>query len=147
MRRFRGARLRVLNIDFCRLSAAGFKALVEAAWPALTILSARRAAVESDGPHALGAAAFAGFPALEELDLSFVPLREAGAARLAGRRWVRLRRLCLRYARLFDAGVAALARGAWPALERLDMSANGLSARLTFAAARRWASALVELKQ
>jgi hypothetical protein len=36
----RNARLRRLNVGSCALSAASFKALVEAAWPALTCLSA-----------------------------------------------------------------------------------------------------------
>ncbi len=78
-------RLRRLDLSYCRLSAASFKALVEAAWPALTSFSAQAARVEFAGPHALGAAAFARFPALEELNLSEVPLGEAGAALLAGR--------------------------------------------------------------
>jgi hypothetical protein len=68
----------------------GFKALVEASWPALTCLSARYASVALDGPHALGASAFAGFPVLEELDLSSVRLGAEGARLLASRRWPRL---------------------------------------------------------
>ena len=107
-----------------RLSAASFKVLVEASWPALTSLSACAAKLAFDGPHALGAAAFAGFPALEELDLSEVALGEAGAALLASRRWPRLRKLELRRTQLGDAGLAALARGEWPALEGLDLRAN-----------------------
>jgi hypothetical protein len=43
------------------------------------------------GAHALGAAAFAGFPALEALDLSYVALGEAGARLLASRRFRMLR--------------------------------------------------------
>ena len=119
--------LRRLDVGDCRLSAAGFKALVEAAWPALTSLCMRRAVVAFDGPHALGAAAFAGFPALEELDLSYVALGEAGAALLASRRWARLWALCLRQAQLDAAGLTALVRGAWPALEDMDLSHNDLS--------------------
>ena len=131
-----------------RLSAASFKALVEAAWPALTSLSTYAAKVAFDGPHALGAAAFTGFPALEELDLSEVALGEVGAALLASRRWTRLRKLELRRTQLGDAGLAALARGEWPALEVLDLCLNSLGApRLTLTDARRWAPALVELDQ
>ena len=54
----------------CFLSAAGFKALVEAAWPALTVFGV------------LGALewAFDGFPALEELDLPEGPLDAADVA-------------------------------------------------------------------
>ena len=141
----RHAGLRKLNVSSCRLSTAVFKALVEATWPALTYLGASRAAVEFDGPHALGAAAFAGFPALEELHLSPVELGEAGARLLASRRWARLRVLFLEGAQLGDAGLAALARGAWPAMTCLSLRNNGLSARLTLEAARRWAPALVHL--
>jgi hypothetical protein len=68
--------LRILKMGGTRLSAAGFKALDEAAWPALAVLKANFAEVAFDGLYALGAAAFAGFPALEELELS-------------GWRWVR----------------------------------------------------------
>jgi hypothetical protein len=103
----RNARLRKLDVSYCRLSAAGFKALVEAAWPALTSLGARGARVKFDGPHALGAAAFAGFPALEELDLSSSGLGAEGA-RLASRHWPRLKKLVLRACALDDAGLAAL---------------------------------------
>ena len=78
-------RLRSLSVDFCHVSAAGFKALVEAAWPALTAF-AFDARVEFAGLDTLGAAAFAGFPALEELDLSRVALGAAGARLLASRR-------------------------------------------------------------
>ena len=143
----RHARLRRLALDASRLSAAGFKALVEAHWPALTHLNARQAGVAFDGPHALGAAAFASFPALEELNLSVMALGEAGAALLAGRQWPRLRELNLFYTQLGDAGVAALARGEWPALERLILSDNRLGATPTLAAVRRWAPALMELQQ
>ena len=141
----RHARLRVLNVSYCRLSAASFRALVEAAWHTLTSLGALGAEVALDGPHALGAAAFAGFPALEELDLSSVRLGAAGAALLAGRRWTRLVKLDLHSAWLGDAGVAALARGAWPALEVLDLRGNGLAAPPTLDDVRRWAPALEEL--
>ena len=100
-----------------------------------------------DGPHALGAAAFAAFPALEELDLCGVQLGEAGARLLASRLWPRLRKLDLFSARLGDAGLAALACGAWPALEVLDLRYNILGAPPTLEDARRWAPALVELQQ
>ena len=122
------AGLRRLNVTFCQLSNASFKALVEAAWPALTSLNARYAKGEFSGPHALGAAAFAGFPALEELDLAEVELGEAGARRLASRRWPRLRVLNLFCAFAGNAGVAALARGGWPALEELSLGGCDLSA-------------------
>jgi hypothetical protein len=68
--------------------------------------------VAFDGPHALGAAAFTGSPALVELDLTCAVLGEAGAALLASRRWARLRELNLVRCRLRDAGRAALPRGA-----------------------------------
>ena len=137
--------LRRLDVGHCRLSAAGFKALVEAAWPALTHLSAADAKVAFSGFDALGAAAFAGFPALEELDLLCMWFGKTGAALLASRRWERLRELNLCGTRLGDAGLAALARGEWPALEVLDMRANTLGAPPTLEDARRWAPALVEL--
>ncbi len=143
----RHAGLHKLHMNSCRLSAASFKALVEAAWPALTSLEAGHANVAFDGPYALGAAAFAGFPALEELGLAYVELGEAGAALLSRRRWARLRRLKLDHCRIGDAGLAALARGAWLALERLDLSWNDFSAPLALASARRWAPALVNLRQ
>jgi hypothetical protein len=120
------------------------KALVEAAWPALILLSAGGADVAFFGTDALRAAAFAGFPSLEELDLARVRLREAGAALLASRRWPRLKMLKLTRARLGEAGVTALARGAWPALEVLDLSGNGVGA-LALEDARRWAPALTTL--
>ena len=170
----RRAGLRRLNVNYCKLSAATFKALVEAAWPALTYLTTQAAKTAFfDGPHALGAAAFAGFPALEELVLAGVQLREADAALLASRRWPRLKKLNLCNTRLGDAGLAALARGPWPALERLDVRQNGLgeaglaalargawpaleeldlrhhklSAPPSLEDARRWAPALEELHQ
>ena len=138
-------RLRKLDLCFCFLSAASFKALVEAEWPALTHLVATRADVAFGGPHALGAAAFAGFPSLEELNLPEMALGEAGARLLASRRWSRLKELYLHGARLGDAGVAALARGAWPALERLGLCNTHLRAPLALKDARRWAPALKEL--
>ena len=101
--------------------------------------------MEFDGPHALGAAAFAGFPALEELDLSDVKLGAAGAVVLASRRWPRLRELTLICAQLSPAGAAALAHGEWPALEGLSLGGNDLDAPLTLEAARRWAPALRQL--
>jgi hypothetical protein len=143
----RHAGLRKLNFDSCRLSAAAFKALVEASWPALTSLHANFAKAEFAGPHALGAAAFAGFPALEELDLQWVELRDAGARLLAGGRWARLVKLDLHDAQLGDAGLAALARGEWPALQVLNVRSrrNAISAPPTLEGARRWAPALVTL--
>ncbi len=140
------AHLRRLKVSECELSAAGFKALAEAACPALTSLSASHTEVAFDGPLALGAGAFAGFPALEELVLVRVPLGEAGARLLARRRWARLKKLNLCVARLDDAGVAALALGAWPVLERLFLLQNRLSAPPTLEEAHHWAPALVELK-
>jgi hypothetical protein len=155
-------RLRSMWLDECDLSAAGFKALVEAAWPALTNCSAgmsnrwhcahaadfmERWTLKSiaGGHDALGAAVFAGFPALEVLDLSGVALGEVGAALLASRRWARLRVLRLHQAQLGDSGLAALARGEFPALEQLCLSDNGLGAPLALEDARRWAPALVHV--
>ncbi len=139
--------MRRLDASSCDLSAASFKALVEAAWPALTSLSACFASVAFDGPHALGAAAFAGLPALEELSLSHVPLGEAGARLLASWRWARLKELNLDHCWIGDAGIAALARGAWPALAALGLNGDGLSAPPTLEDVRRWAPALAELLQ
>ena len=133
-------------MGYCQLSAAGFKALAEAAWPALTSLGARQAAVQFEGPHALGAAAFAGFPALEDLVLVHMELGEAGARLLASRRWPRLQKLDLFDARLGVAGIAALARGEWPALVRLRLAGNGLGVPPTLEDVRRWAPALEELE-
>ena len=143
----RHARLRFLDTGSCRLSAGNFKARVEAAWPALASFGAGEAACTTDGPHALGAAAFAGFPALEELYLSGVALGEAGARLLASRRWPRLRMLQLNGGRIGDAGLAALARGAWPALVAIDLIGNDLGAPLAEEDARRWAPALVVVLQ
>ena len=86
--------------------------------------------MEFVGPRALGAAAFAGFPALEELGLSGVPLGEAGTRLLASRRWARLRRMQLCSTQLGDAGVLALALGEWPELAWLDLCNNRLSYEL-----------------
>ena len=163
--------MRALNIAACLLTAASFKALAEASWPALVYLNADCYEVSFEGPDALGAAAFAGFPALEELDLSSVELGEAGARLLASRRWPRLKKLCLLSCALDDAALAALARGAWPALktlylgmnrasnaghaalargdwpalEALDLGCNHLSPQPTLEDVRRWAPALVKL--
>ncbi len=141
------SRLRVLDVR-CRLSAASFKALVEAAWPALFSLRADCDQHDDDSSLRLqlGEAAFAGFPKLEELDLSFVPLGELGAELLARRRWPRLWRMRLEHANLGDAGVAALARGKWPALERLNLIDNAVREPPTLAAARSWAPALETLR-
>ena len=140
------AGLRELNLGECYLSAAGFKALVEAVWPALTSLrTSARYGLHLDGPHALGPAAFAGFPALEALFLEKVDLGEAGAALLASRRWTHLRRLGIPCCRLDDAGLAALARGKFPALEWLDLGGNRLRAPPTLEDVRRWAPALRRL--
>ena len=87
----------------------------------------------------------AGFPALEELDLSRNNVGAAGAALLASRPWLRLRELDLCDGQLGDAGVAALARGEFPALERLNLRSNRCRTPLTLEEARRWAPALVEL--
>jgi hypothetical protein len=134
-----------LDLGYNHLNAAGFKALVEAAWPALITFGTVFADVEFDGPHALDASAFAGFPALEELDLSHVPLGEAGARLLASRRWARLKKLNLDRCRIDDAGLAALALGAWPALAALGLNGNDLGAPPTLEDARRWAPALEKL--
>ncbi len=139
--------LRRLGMLNCSLSAASFKALVEAAWPALISLRANSVKVEFDGPHALGAAASASFPALEALDLSGLELCEACARLLASQSWPRLRRLDLVVCGLAVAALAALAHGAWPALERLDLrhNHNGLAAPPTLEDVRCWAPALEEL--
>jgi hypothetical protein len=79
----RRGRLRRLDLALCLLGAAGFKALAEAAWPALTHLNAAFSDAEFHGPHAL-TVAFAGFTALEELDLTGVELGPAGALPPAG---------------------------------------------------------------
>ena len=57
--------LRRLDVSYCNLSAAGFKALVEGAWPALAVLDAR-------------AIARGVWPALEVLDLRYNDLRYNG---------------------------------------------------------------------
>ncbi len=104
--------------------------------------------MEFNGPRALGAGAFAGFPALEELDLARMPLGEAGAALLGRRRWARLKKLTLSPAGIDAAALAALALGAWPALEVLDVYQAGLPPTdvvVSVGEVRRWAPALVEL--
>jgi hypothetical protein len=100
------------------------------------------ATAEFDGPHALGAAAFVGFPALEELDLSGVALGEAGAALLASWCWARLVKLDLGCAQIGRAGVAALAHGAWPALTWLNLSDDAGAKPPALADVRRWAPAI-----
>ena len=135
--------LRGLSVGNCIFSTVSFNALVEAAWPALTSLIARGASVATAGPLALGAAAAAGFPVLEELVLPITVLDEAGARLLLSRRWPRLKKLDLIGARLGAAGVAALARGEWPALKVLRVDAS--LGPLTLRDARRWAPALVTL--
>ena len=135
-----------LTLNHSRLSAAGFKAVVEAAWPRLFTLQAQRARAAFDGPHALGAASFAGCPGLGSLDLSGMRLGEAGARWLASLRWAELGRLYASGCRFGDAGLAALARGEFPLLEGLDLNDNGLSAPLTLEDARRWAPKLRELE-
>ncbi len=107
----RHARLLRLNVDSCGFGAAGFKALVEATWPVLIQFTAMDAKMKFDGRHALGDAAFAGFPVLEELRLAFSTFSTHGARLLASRRWVHLRRLHLTFCQIGDEGVAALARG------------------------------------
>jgi hypothetical protein len=75
-----------LTLNRSRLSAAGFKAVAEAAWPGLESFSASGVRAAFAGPHALGTAAFAAAPQLERLDLSGVELGAAGAWLLASRR-------------------------------------------------------------
>ena len=135
--------LRRLHLFGCVFSPANFKALVEADWPTLTFLDAKQGTI--DGPLALDAAAFAGFPALEELVLPTMRLDEADARLLLSRRWPRLARLDLRGAVRVSGDVvrAALARGEWPALKTLR--ANADIGPLTLEDARRWAPALEEL--
>jgi hypothetical protein len=139
--------LRGLSVDSCHLSAASFKALVESDWPALTYFSAIGAMVAFDGQHALGAAAFAAFPALEALDLTYVRLHEAGAALLASQRCAHLEKLSLCCTWIGRRGVAALARGEWPALKILDLRRNYSGAPLAPKDARRWALVLATLLQ
>jgi hypothetical protein len=62
------------------------------------------------GAPAFGAAAFAGFPRLETLQLAGTELGEAGAHALARRRWRRLRTLGLSTIGLNDFGRAGLFR-------------------------------------
>ena len=141
----RWARLKKLNLQSAKIGAAGFKALVEGAWPALTSLDANGVEVDFDGPHALGAAAFAGFPALKELKLAYVRLGEAGVRLLASRRWARLWNLILYDCGMSDAGLAALARGEFPALTLLDLEHNYFSTFPTLEDVRRWAPELEQL--
>jgi hypothetical protein len=79
--------------------------------PAPAHLNAAVSDLDFHGPHALTAAAFAGFPALEELDMTRAELGPAGALLLACRRWARPKSLVLRCTHLDDAGLAYLARG------------------------------------
>jgi hypothetical protein len=137
----RQAGLRDFDVGFCSLSTAGFMALVEATWTAWTSLVASYARKDFGGPHTLGVAAFAGFPALEELNLQEAAPGEAGAALLASRRWPRLKKLDLRCTDLGAAGDAVLAHRAWPALERLGLSSTASAAGRapTLADTRCWA--------
>ena len=143
----RRAGLRRLNVTECNLGRAAFTPLVEGAWTALTHLHACAGEWLREDPNALGAAAFAGFPALQELDLRCVRLDGGGAQLLASRRWLRLKKLALPYGRLDDAGVAELGRGEWPALERLELRYNRRVAPLALEDVRRWAPAMVEILQ
>ena len=144
----RHAGLRSLNLQGCSLNAASFKALVEAAWPALTSLKAPGANVDFAGPYALelDGPAFAGFPALEELDLSGVPLGEVGMWLLGTRPWEHLKKLDLRDARLDVPSAAVLASREWAALEVLDLRGNRLGWVLTFEVPRLWSPELVVLQ-
>ncbi len=138
------AGLRRLCMDGCAFGPGSFKALVEAAWPALASFSAIKGVVGTQ--LALGAAAFAGFPALEELALPTMIL-EAGARSLLSRRWTRLKKLDLRGAYFRGANAATLAelaRGEWPALKALRV--NAALGPLTLDTARRWAPALAALE-
>ncbi len=65
----RHADLFELNLNRSRMSAAGFKAVAEVAWPGLEFFSASGARAAFAGPHALGAAAFAAAPEPERLVL------------------------------------------------------------------------------
>lgn len=130
--------LRRLDIGYCSLSAAGFKALVEATWPMLTTFVARGANVEFEGPYALSSTAFAGFPAVRILDLFRVSIGEVGAQLLSSQRWECLVILDLQHANIGIGGARALARGAWPMLKNLDLYGNGLSDFLSLADVRRW---------
>jgi hypothetical protein len=91
----------------------------------LTIFTVAQAVAAFEGPSTLGAAAFAGFPQLEELTLMMMPLRAPGAQLLASRRWPRLWKLSLRHSHVRVASDAALARGHWPALEVLNLRQIG----------------------
>jgi hypothetical protein len=139
----RHARLRKLQVRWASLGAAGFKAIGEAAWPALTTFTVAQAVAAFEGPSALGAA-FAGFPRLEELTLMMMPLGEPGAQLLAIRRWPRLRKLSLRHSCGGGAGEATLARGQWPELELLNLRRIGprsIRTPLSIEDVLRWAPA------
>ncbi len=78
------AGLRALITGRCKLGGAGFAALVEGAWPSLAMLDTQEMEVDfGGGAPAFGAAAFAGFPRLETLQLAGTELGEAGAHSLA----------------------------------------------------------------
>ena len=138
--------LRELRVDNCSLGAASFKALVEANWPVLTCLSAIRAKVATEGPHALGDAAFAGLLKVEWLTPSLVTLQEGGARLLAKQRWPYLVVLNLIGAQLGDAGLEALAYGEFPVLEELSLDDNYFTKPLELEDVRRWAPKLRELE-
>ena len=126
-------------------SAAAFRALASAAWPELLyfcVIVDREGSdnwdVDSEEGEALGAAAFARCPKLEELLLGSVPVGAAGARVLASQRWPKLWLLQLVDAQLDNAALAALARGAWPALVHLNLWRNaGIRAPPTLADAQR----------
>ena len=129
----RHAGLLRLDVSECRLSPANFEALIESTWPALTSLSAQSAC---SGALAFSAAAFAGFPKLEKLEISDLQLGKAGARALARQRWPRLRELVLTKTHLRDRGVAALALGDRPALQQLQLMFNDLRSNTPPALAR-----------
>jgi hypothetical protein len=103
--------LRKLVVRKCSITVAGFKALVEAGWPALTYLDAGGARLTFYGTHAPSAAAYARFPALEELHLFGTLVGLAGRRLLTSRRWTHLRKLDLTSGQIGDVGVTALERG------------------------------------
>ena len=144
------AGLRALITGRCKLSAAGFAALVEGAWPSLTMLDTQEMEVDFGGSSAaFGAAAFAGFPRLETLQMAGTELGEAGAhalARaLARRRWPRLRTLGLSTITLNDFGRAELFRRGRNLDQNLDLRWNRMHTMYTRSQWRWWAPALVEL--
>ena len=116
--------LRRLNVKGCNMSTVNFKALVEAAWPALSSLECD---MGFDGPHELGAASFAGFPALEELNCDVIPA-EAGVWLLASQRLPRLSALDLSGSRIGTAGLTALLAAPAFAIRRLNLNNCGLNA-------------------